>query len=63
MTDNDRSEAGRRLISFRKWEKQTLTCPVCGEPFESNGSRARYCSSLCRWKAWKKRQGEKENND
>lgn len=65
MTDNDRSEAGRRLVSFRAWEKRALVCPVCGETFESNGSRSRYCSGLCRWKAWKKRkddQGQPEDD-
>ena len=55
---DDRSEAGRHLVGLRTWEKRMFVCDVCGQTFESNGSRAKYCSGLCRWKAWKKRKAE-----
>ncbi len=32
----------------------TVPCPACGQPFTSQG-RARYCSTVCRQAAWRRR--------
>jgi hypothetical protein len=53
MTEEERSEAGRKLAGFRT--KKTKTCPVDGASFETWGKGV-YCSTECRVKAFRERR-------
>lgn len=62
MTDNDITEAARRLGGRRR---RTLTaCIECGESFPAmlgrdGTAKQVYCSTNCRSKAWQKAQRRK----
>lgn len=56
----------KKKYSKEYWEKkksermQTMTCPLCGEQFETSDTRRRYCSKECSEKAKEMQYAEYE---
>ncbi len=44
-----------RARQRREWRRTALTCETCGDQFRPKRTDARYCSSACRQKAYRRR--------
>jgi hypothetical protein len=54
--ERERAAQERREARARIVGKQPLICESCARPFLATRLGHTYCSSTCRWRAWKQRQ-------
>src|SRR5688500_8099767 len=53
VSDHTKAHDPKGIAVPGVWERQ---CPECGEVFTTHGPAGKYCTPVCRRRAWRKRQ-------